>query len=45
MIDAFTNTADFSGISQAGLKIGNIIQKAFIEISEKGMEASSVSGN
>lgn len=37
---AFTGKADFSGISQTGLSIDNVIQKNCISIDETGVEAA-----
>ena len=43
MIQAFTNSADFSGMSKANdLKIGKIIHKTFIKVDEEGTEAAAV---
>ncbi|XP_046746846.1 antichymotrypsin-2-like isoform X2 [Diprion similis] len=37
----FTDFADLSGISQSPLKVGQVIQKAFIEVNEEGSEAAA----
>ncbi|XP_046429079.1 alaserpin-like isoform X1 [Neodiprion fabricii] len=37
----FTDFADLSGISQAPLKVGHVLQKAFIEVNEEGSEAAA----
>ena len=43
MIQAFTDSADFSGMSKANdLKIGKIIHKTFIKVDEEGTEAAAV---
>lgn len=43
MIQAFTNSADFSGMSKSNdLKIGKIIHKTFIKVDEEGTEAAAV---
>ncbi|KAJ8688154.1 hypothetical protein QAD02_023949, partial [Eretmocerus hayati] len=41
MSSIFGNTADFSGIAQAPLRIGKVLQKAFIEVNEEGSEATA----
>jgi serpin B len=41
---AFTSHADFGGIAQADLAIGQVIQKAFLRIDEKGTEAAAATG-
>lgn len=40
--EMFSDRADFSGISDTTLKIGNIIHKTFIEVSEEHTEAAAV---
>lgn len=44
MAEMFTDNADFSGIADVPLKVGKVIQKAFIEVNEEGSEAAAVTG-
>ncbi|XP_043593793.1 antichymotrypsin-2-like isoform X2 [Bombus pyrosoma] len=39
--DAFSSHADFSGIADGNLDLSNVIQKAYIEVDEKGNTVSS----
>ncbi|XP_046752944.1 serpin B6-like [Diprion similis] len=41
MTDMFQDGADFSGITDSGLKITKVIQKSFIEVNEEGSEAAA----
>ena len=40
--EAFTGAANFSGISDEGLCIGDVLQKTFIKVYEEGAEAAAV---
>ncbi len=43
MTDAFTDSADFTGIKkEGGMKISQVLQKVFLKIDEKGAEAAAV---
>lgn len=41
MSDAFFAGADFSGMSANNVAIGDVIQKTYIDVDEKGTEAAA----
>lgn len=44
MTDMFSDAADFSGIADIRMKVGKVVQKAFIEVAENGTTAAAVTG-
>lgn len=41
----FEDSADFRRLSKIPLKVGNVLQKIFIEVNEEGSEAAAATGS